>query len=172
MVASSPGWRRLCQMTPETKDPTEETNAMTHTASFRCATRPDPSAIITLLADDPLGSQREVLGTTVHPDYIAAFEAISRDPNEFLAVAEQGGEVFGCLQISIFPGLSPRGMLRDQIGSVRIAANARGQGLGRYAICASPFPNDQSIGSFSTRTTITSPGFDPARSFRLVAIRR
>lgn len=37
----------------------------------------------------------------------------------------------GCLQISFLPGLSRRGMLRGQIESVRIAARARGQGVGR-----------------------------------------
>lgn len=104
---------------------------MSNTTSFRRAARPDLSAIVALLADDPLGSEREVVGATVHPDYAAAFEAIDRDASEFLAVAEQGGEVVGCLQISFLPGLSRRGMLRGQIESVRIAAHARGQGLGR-----------------------------------------
>jgi ribosomal protein S18 acetylase RimI-like enzyme len=108
-----------------------ERRTMTDTISFRRAAKPDLAAIVALLADDPLGSQREVVGPTVHADYGAAFEAIARDASEFLAVAEQGGEVVGCLQISFLPGLSRRGMLRGQIESVRIAAHARGQGVGR-----------------------------------------
>jgi ribosomal protein S18 acetylase RimI-like enzyme len=118
-------------MTPENKDSCRESSAMGNTTSFRCAARPDLPAIVALLADDPLGSAREFVGATVHPDYVAAFEAIDRDASEFLAVAEQGDEVIGCLQISFLPGLSRRGMLRGQIESVRIAAHARGHGLGR-----------------------------------------
>jgi GNAT superfamily N-acetyltransferase len=107
---------------------------MTDTTTFRRAVKPDLAAIVALLADDPLGSTREVVGPSVHPDYVAAFDTIDRDASEFLAVAEQDGDVVGCLQISFLPGLSRRGMLRGQIESVRIAAAARGQGLGRQML--------------------------------------
>lgn len=52
-------------------------------------------------------------------------------PNEFLAVADRNGEVVGCLQLTLIPGLSRIGLKRGQIESVRIASNLRSSGLGR-----------------------------------------
>lgn len=104
---------------------------MTDAVSFRRAVAADLPAIVAMLADDVLGRQREVVGSPVHADYVRAFEAISADASELLAVAERGGEVVGCLQISFLPGLSRRGLLRGQIESVRIASHARGEGIGR-----------------------------------------
>lgn len=101
---------------------------------FRRAELTDLAAIVALLADDPIGRQREIVGLPVHSDYVAAFDAISTDPSEFLVVADQGGKVVGCLQISFLPGLSRRGALRGQIESVRIADEARGQGIGQRMI--------------------------------------
>jgi ribosomal protein S18 acetylase RimI-like enzyme len=95
---------------------------------FRRATAADVPAIVALLADDVLGAARERPGD---PAYDAAFAAIEADANQFLAVVEIGGRVAGCLQLSFIPGLSHRGMWRGQIESVRIAAEARGSGLGR-----------------------------------------
>src|SRR5690606_4232885 len=63
--------------------------------------------------------------------YVAAFEAIAHDSNQYLAVAERAGQVVGCLQLSFIPGLSRRGLWRGQIESVRVAAGERGAGTGR-----------------------------------------
>jgi ribosomal protein S18 acetylase RimI-like enzyme len=101
------------------------------TLSFRRATAADLPAIIALLADDPLGRAREDASSPPNSRYVGAFEAIERDPNQLLAVAEQGGAVVGCLQLSFIPGLSRLGMWRGQVESVRIAAAHRGGGLGR-----------------------------------------
>ena len=98
---------------------------------FRRAGRADLDAIIALLADDVLGSQREDASFPAAPCYVRAFEAIDRDPNQYLAVAERGGAVVGCLQLSFIPGLSRRGLCRGQIESVRVASNERGAGTGR-----------------------------------------
>lgn len=98
---------------------------------FRRARAADLMAIVRLLADDEIGQSREVVSDPPHPDYLAAMGAIERDPNQLLAVAELVGEVVGCLQLSFIPGLSRRGMWRGQIEAVRIAASARGRGLGR-----------------------------------------
>ena len=46
-------------------------------------------------------------------------------------MAEQGGRVVGCLQLSFIPGLSRLGMWRGQIESVRVASSERGRGIGR-----------------------------------------
>ena len=95
---------------------------------FRRATAADVPAIVALLADDVLGAAREKPGD---PAYAAAFAAIEADPNQLLAVAEDGGRVVGCLQLTFIPGLSHRGAWRGQIESVRTASDRRGTGLGR-----------------------------------------
>lgn len=96
--------------------------------TIRRATREDLPAIVALLADDDLGKTREAPGD---PCYAEAFAAIAADPNQFLAVVDDGGAVVGCLQLSFIPGLSRRGLWRGQIESVRVAAARRGSGLGR-----------------------------------------
>jgi ribosomal protein S18 acetylase RimI-like enzyme len=93
----------------------------------RRAAAGDLPAIVALLADDALGSGREDPSLPPNRDYLAAFAAIERDPNQLMAVVEQDGAVVGCLQLSFIPGLSRRG----QIESVRIATAHRGSGLGR-----------------------------------------
>ena len=87
-----------------------------------------------LLADDVLGSGREDPGPPLNPRYAEAFAAIARDQNQLLAVAEAGGAVVGCLQLTFIPGLSLQGMWRGQVESVRIAASRRGGGLGRQML--------------------------------------
>jgi GNAT superfamily N-acetyltransferase len=98
---------------------------------FRAATVEDLPAIIALLMDDDLGKLREDLATPLNPRYRAAFEAIDGDPNQLLAVADAGGKVVGCLQITFIPGLSRLGMWRGQIEAVRVAATQRGSGIGK-----------------------------------------
>lgn len=99
--------------------------------TFRRARQGDVDAIVALLADDPLGAAREDLGPPLNPRYEEAFAAIQSDPNQVLAVADDGGQVVGCLQLSFIPGLSHTGQWRGQIEGVRIAASHRGAGLGR-----------------------------------------
>lgn len=99
--------------------------------TFRRAGRDDVATIVAMLADDELGRAREIVSDPVDIAYVDAFAAIEADANQFLAIVEQDGVVVGCLQLSFVPGLSRRGMWRGQIESVRIAAGARGQGLGR-----------------------------------------
>ena len=97
---------------------------------FRQAVLADLPAIIGLLADDDLGRQRERIGPPPHPNYERAFHAIEEDSNQLLAVAERGGEVVGCLQLTFIPGLSHVGLWRGQIESVRVSSKLRGSGLG------------------------------------------
>jgi len=98
---------------------------------FRPARAADLDAIVALLADDVLGSRREDPAMPASDCYVQAYAAIERDANQLLAVAERGGRVVGCLQVSFIPGLSRRGMWRGQIESVRVAAAERGAGTGR-----------------------------------------
>jgi ribosomal protein S18 acetylase RimI-like enzyme len=98
---------------------------------LRPATAEDLPSIVGLLADDDLGRTREDARTPLDPRYLAAFEAMERDPNQRLVVAEQDGRVVGCLQLTFIPGLSRLGMWRGQIESVRVASSERGSGIGR-----------------------------------------
>ncbi|MFH8241730.1 GNAT family N-acetyltransferase [Streptomyces sp. NPDC018321] len=95
---------------------------------IRPTTEDDLSAIVAMLADDPLGARRE------SPDdlspYLAAFERLSADPNQHLVVAVRNGRVVGTLQLTIVPGLSRRGATRSVIEGVRVHADERGGGLG------------------------------------------
>jgi ribosomal protein S18 acetylase RimI-like enzyme len=94
---------------------------------IRRAIQDDVPSILALLMDDELGKLREDGSLKPYED---AFEAISRDENQFLGIADLGSKPVGCFQISFIPGLSRRGMWRAQIESVRIARALRGQGLG------------------------------------------
>ncbi|GAA4984950.1 GNAT family N-acetyltransferase [Streptomyces hyderabadensis] len=99
---------------------------------IRPAIAEDIPAIVAMLADDPLGAQRE------SPDdlgpYLAAFERLRTDPNQHLVVAVREGRVVGTLQLTIVPGLSRRGATRSIIEGVRIHGDQRGSGLGTRMI--------------------------------------
>jgi hypothetical protein len=89
--------------------------------AFRSALLSDVPAIVALLADDPLGSQREITGTPLDQRYVAAFQAIEADANQCLAVVVDNDEVIGTLQISFIPGIARMGAWRGQIEAVRVA---------------------------------------------------
>ncbi|MEV5737938.1 GNAT family N-acetyltransferase [Streptomyces sp. NPDC052292] len=99
---------------------------------IRRATAPDLPAIVAMLADDPLGAQRE------SPDdlspYRTALKRLDADPNQRLVVAVREDRVVGTLQLTIIPGLSRRGATRSVIEAVRIHADERGSGLGTQLI--------------------------------------
>jgi GNAT superfamily N-acetyltransferase len=99
--------------------------------AFRSALLSDVPAIVVLLADDALGSHREITGTPLDPRYVAAFQAIAADANQRLAVVVDNDEVIGTLQISFIPGIARMGAWRGQIEAVRIAKNRRDSGLGQ-----------------------------------------
>ena len=108
---------------------------------FRDAEAGDLPAIVTLLADDPLGAGRERNEDPLPQQYRDAFAAVQRQAGNRIFVATENGVVVGCLQLTLIPGLSRLGMLRAQIESVRVAASQRSRGLGealfRHAIeCA------------------------------------
>ncbi|WP_441613063.1 MULTISPECIES: GNAT family N-acetyltransferase [unclassified Cupriavidus] len=98
---------------------------------FRAAVADDLPAIVGLLADDALGSQRETVGSPLDERYLRAFAAIEADPNQRLVVAVHAGMVVGTLQLSFIPGIARRGAWRGQIEAVRVAAAQRSTGLGQ-----------------------------------------
>lgn len=99
---------------------------------FREATRADLPAVLTLLADDVLGKTRDQ--AVVDDAYERAFDDITADPRNQLIVADDGGEVVGCMQLTYIPGLARHGALRCQIEAVRVRSDHRGKGLGAEMI--------------------------------------
>jgi ribosomal protein S18 acetylase RimI-like enzyme len=99
--------------------------------TFRPARAGDLPAIITMLADDPLGATREIASSPLPQSYYDAFQEIAGDPHNELLVAELAGRVVGALQWTIIPGLSYQGSRRMLVEGVRVAADVRGQGIGR-----------------------------------------
>ncbi|MET7442701.1 MULTISPECIES: GNAT family N-acetyltransferase [unclassified Streptomyces] len=99
---------------------------------IRPAAADDVPAVVAMLADDPLGAQRE------SPDdltpYLAALERLRADPNQHLVVAAREGRVVGTLQLTIVPGLSRKGATRSIVEGVRVHADERGSGLGTQLI--------------------------------------
>lgn len=106
------------------------------TVTFRDARREDVPAIVAMLADDFLGTEREGgAGGPVDDAYWTAFEQIdAAGPRDRLIVAEAGGRIAGTLQLTLLAGLSRHGMLRAQIEAVRVASWTRGQGVGKRMI--------------------------------------
>jgi GNAT superfamily N-acetyltransferase len=103
--------------------------------TFREATVDDLPQIVRLLADDPLGATRETpAGDEIPEAYFTAFDAITKDPNNTVVVAEVAGRVAGTLQLTFIPGLTYTGGERAQIEGVRVAAEQRGAGLGQQMI--------------------------------------
>ncbi|WP_373461666.1 N-acetyltransferase family protein [Pseudarthrobacter sp. W1I19] len=108
------------------------------TFRLRHASPSDLPAIVSLLADDSLGSGRE--RTEDLAPYEHAFEAIDADPSHLLIVGELlpggGGEtaVVATFQLSFLPGISRRGAWRSQIEAVRVADSLRGNGIGNVMV--------------------------------------
>lgn len=104
------------------------------TFALRAAVREDLPAILRLLADDRLGSDREDLADL--SPYVGAFAAIDADPAHLLVVGEwtsgegTGSRVAATFQLSFLPGLSRRGSWRAQLEAVRVAGELRSHGVG------------------------------------------
>ena len=113
-------------------------HAPTDELTFRPALREDLPAIVQMLADDPLGAQRESFCDPLPDSYHAAFDALDRDPNNELVVAVKDDTVIGVLQITFIPYLTHRGGWRALVEGVRVASGARAGGTGgammRWAI--------------------------------------
>ena len=103
--------------------------------TIRSARREDVGVIVAMLADDPLGGDRERIEDPLPQSYFAAFERLTGDPNIQLVVAEDGeGAVVGCLQLCILPGLSSQGASRGLIEDVRVSSDCRSRGIGEQLV--------------------------------------
>jgi len=105
---------------------------------FRRALPADLPDLVRMLADDELGSQRECHETPLPKSYHQAFDAIDRDANHELIVAELDGAVIGTLHLIFVPSISYQGSLRSQVESVRVDSRHQSRGVGsqmmKYAL--------------------------------------
>ncbi|MEM8671973.1 MAG: GNAT family N-acetyltransferase [Planctomycetota bacterium] len=97
---------------------------------FAVATLDHLPSIVSLLADDQLGSTREIVGDELDKRYLAAFDDIQADPNNELIIAEHDGSVVGTLQITYAPSLTHKGAMRATIEGVRVDSAVRSSGIG------------------------------------------
>jgi ribosomal protein S18 acetylase RimI-like enzyme len=109
--------------------------AATSSITLRRARSSDVRCIVAMLADDPLGRARERIEHPLPECYFKAFDALNREPNIQLVVAQDGeGAVVGCLQLCILPGLSSQGASRGLIEDVRVASDCRSRGIGEEMV--------------------------------------
>ena len=99
--------------------------------TFRPAQVDDLPLLVQMLADDPLGKQREDFRIPLPQSYSTAFQQIDQDPNQELMVfLDAEANIAGMFQLSFLPYLTYRGGTRAQMEGVRIRKDLRGQGLG------------------------------------------
>ncbi|HZC26758.1 MAG TPA: GNAT family N-acetyltransferase [Actinopolymorphaceae bacterium] len=109
------------------------TTGTTDTLLVREARRGDLAAILALVAADAIREVPEDVGSgpdDVAPEYVAAYERITADPNALLLVGEMGGEIVATCQVNFLRHLMYNGGLVAQIESVRTTNHLRGQGIG------------------------------------------
>ncbi|MFK7784481.1 MAG: N-acetyltransferase family protein [Crocinitomicaceae bacterium] len=100
--------------------------------TIRRAERKDLEAMVSMIADDPLGKKREAFEIPLPKTYETAFDAILKDANQELMVLEnENQEVVGTLQLSFIQYLTYQGGIRAQIEAVRIRKDKRGLGIGK-----------------------------------------
>lgn len=97
---------------------------------FRIAEESDLENLVTLLAEDLLGSKREDVSRPLNSKYRIAFQNIVSDQNNELIVIEVANKIAGMLQLTYIPYLTHMGTWRCLVEGVRISTEHRGQGLG------------------------------------------
>jgi GNAT superfamily N-acetyltransferase len=96
--------------------------------AVRRAVADDVAAIVSLIADDQIGQDRD--GGDLSP-YMKAFAAIDANPSQLLVVVtDTAGVIVAAPQLTFILGLARRGGLRAQIEAVRVSQQLRGQGIG------------------------------------------
>ncbi|MBU6338636.1 MAG: GNAT family N-acetyltransferase [Rickettsiales bacterium] len=97
---------------------------------FRKAEEKDLLQIVTLLADDILGKNRENLENI--GSYKKAFDEISSDKNNFLAVVEFENKIIGTCHLTLMTSLTMKGSKRMNIEAVRVSNEFSNQGIGSW----------------------------------------
>lgn len=101
---------------------------------FRRATLSDLKSIVSLLAQDELGKERERAEEELAESYVSAFQRIKKDPNQYLLVVSHHNQLVGTSHLTLMPSLTFQGSLRLQIEAVRVLAERRGEGIGKRMI--------------------------------------
>ncbi|ROS79043.1 GNAT family N-acetyltransferase [Cellulomonas sp. PhB143] len=103
--------------------------------TVRAAAREDLERVVELIADDAVAASRT---GAFGPAHVRGFEAIAASPNDELVVAvldepahPRHGDVVGCMQPTVVPGISRAGASRLLVEAVRVDAGLRGRGIGR-----------------------------------------
>lgn len=96
--------------------------------ALREARRDEVRQIVEMLIDDDLGKTREDLSDLT--PYLAGFDAVAADPLNTQYVWEENGELLGCLQLTLLPGIGQRGLWRGHVEGVRVKGDRRGSGIG------------------------------------------
>lgn len=99
---------------------------------IRSASFKDLADIVELLANDPLGANRESFTEPLNRSYIDAFNEICEDKNAELLIVEYQNNIIGTAQINYVRYLTYQGGSRAQIEAVRIHEDYRGQGIGEF----------------------------------------
>jgi GNAT superfamily N-acetyltransferase len=100
--------------------------------TIRRAGRPDVPAIVAMLTQDRIATEREAAVTDPLPaDYLDAFAAIDADPNQLLVIGEVDGGPAATCHLTFLPSLTFQGGWRCHVEAVRVADHRRGTGLGR-----------------------------------------
>lgn len=137
---------------------------------YRSAQYEDLANLVSLLANDPLGAQREDTDVPLNNAYISAFTAIDSDPNNKLLVVEAEGALVGMLQITFIPYLTHIGSWRCLVEGVRIHEHFRGKGFGKqmfeYAIKLAKKKNCKMIQLTSDKQRPDAIGFYEKLGFR------
>ena len=107
---------------------------MSEPVQIRSATYNDLPQIVEMLADDPLGKQREQFITPLPKTYQQAFNAINEDLNNELIVAQKDDDVVGVLQLTFIPYLTYKGGWRLLVEGVRVDSRFRGCGIGKQLL--------------------------------------
>jgi GNAT superfamily N-acetyltransferase len=99
---------------------------------LRRAVADDLSAIVALLLDDPLASQRGDFPSNDLEPYRRAFIAIDADPAHCLLIAHMAnGAIVATAQLTVLPCLSRNGTTRLQVEAVKVRSSHRSRGIGR-----------------------------------------
>lgn len=102
--------------------------------TFRAAVSGDLAVLVDMLASDPLGADREVIGSQLHSVYIDAFSKIDADPDNDLIVATLDDRIVGMMQLTLTQYLTHAGSRRATVEGVRVQEQFRSRGIGELMI--------------------------------------
>lgn len=100
--------------------------------TLRRASDNDLTALMLLLADDPISATRgDKASASDAAAYRSAFTAIVTDPsNDLLVVVNEADEPLATMQLTRIPGMARRGSTRLLIEAVRVRSDNRSNGIG------------------------------------------